>query len=41
MINKIFFLFFGWLDRYSEWIDKFFIEKKNENKRRNKSKHRP
>lgn len=28
MIDKIIYAFLGWLDRYSEWIDKMFIEKK-------------
>ena len=28
MIDKIIYAFLGWLDRYSEWIDKMFIDKK-------------
>ena len=28
MIDKIIYAFLGWLDRYSEWVDKMFIEKK-------------
>ena len=28
MIDKIIYAFLSWLDRYSEWVDKMFIEKK-------------
>jgi len=28
MIDKIIYAFLGWLDRYSEWVDKMFIDKK-------------
>ena len=28
MIDKIIYAFLNWLDRYSEWVDKMFIDKK-------------
>jgi len=28
MIDKIIYAFLGWLDRYSEWVDEMFIDKK-------------
>jgi len=33
MIDKLMYLFMGWLDRWSDWVDKMFIEKP---KRKNK-----
>ena len=33
MIDRIIYTFLGWLDRYSEWVDKMFIDKPKKNKK--------